>query len=93
MILRMISIYCNHVHPLLGNAFLWPFSVPIHGSSHLKKQSRDPDVVGRVQNGICQARVSEKAPIHIHNRRVGPTIRAASRLLKENSNGRQTTND
>ena len=36
---------------LVGNAVLWPFSVPIHLRSHLKKQSRDPDVVGQVQNG------------------------------------------
>ena len=43
MILRLISIYCNR----LGNVFLWPFSVPIHWRSHLKKQSRDPDVAGK----------------------------------------------
>ena len=28
----------------LGNAFLWPFSLPIHWRSHLKKQYHDPDV-------------------------------------------------
>ena len=61
MELRLISIYCNCVrHWLgkLGNAFLWPFSLSIHWCSHLKKQSRDTDVVGRVQNGTCQ--VTEK---------------------------------
>ena len=58
MILRLISIYCNRVRHWLGNAFLWPFSVPIHKRSHLKKQSRDPDVVGRVQNGTCQRQSS-----------------------------------
>ena len=46
MILRLISIYCSRVRHWLGNAFLWPFSEPIHWRSHLKKQSRDPDVVG-----------------------------------------------
>ena len=50
MMLRLISIYCNHVRHWLGNAFLWPFVVPIH----LKKQSRD-GCCGRVQNGTCQA--------------------------------------
>ena len=58
MILRLISIYCNRVCHWLGNMFMWPFSVPIYWRSHLKKQSRDPDVVGQVQNGTCQA--SEK---------------------------------
>ena len=58
MILRKISIYCNIVHHWLGNAFLWPFSVPINWRSHLKKQSHDLDVVGQVQYGTCQA--SEK---------------------------------
>ena len=55
MILHLISNYCNRVFRWLGNAFLWPFSVPIHWYSHLKKQSRDPDVVGQVENGTCQA--------------------------------------
>ena len=58
MILRLISIYCNRVHHWLGNAFLWPFSVSTHWR-YLKKQSCDPDIVGRVQNGTCQER-SEK---------------------------------
>ena len=58
MILRLISIYCNRVRHWLGNVFLWPFSVPIHWRSHLRKQSRDPDVVGRIQNDTYQA--SEK---------------------------------
>ena len=31
-----------------------------HWHSHLKKQSRGPDVVMQVQNGPCQANVSEK---------------------------------
>ena len=53
----MVSIYCNCVCHWLGKAFLWPFSVPINRRSHLKKQSRDLDVVGRVKNGTCQARV------------------------------------
>ena len=55
MILRLISIYCNRVCHWLGNVFMWTFSVPIHWRSHLKTQSRDPDVVGKVQNGTCQA--------------------------------------
>ena len=58
MIVRLISIYCNRVCHWLGNVLMWPFSVPIHWRSHLKKQSRDPDGVGQVQNGTCQA--SEK---------------------------------
>ena len=58
MILWLISVYCNRVRCWLGNAFLWPFSVPIHWRSRLKKQYRDLDVVGRFQNGTCQA--SEK---------------------------------
>ena len=47
MILWLIAIYCNRVRHWLGNAFLWPFSVPSHWRSHLnlKKQSRDPDVM------------------------------------------------
>ena len=59
-------------YPLLGNAFLWPFSVPIHWRSNLTKQSRDPDIVGRVQNGTCQARVSEKmryVNVKVHDNR------------------------
>ena len=39
------NIYCNRVRHWLGNVFLWPFSVRIHWRSHLKKQSRDPDVL------------------------------------------------
>ena len=58
MILRLISIYCNRVCDWLGNMLMSLFSVPILWRSHLKKQSRDPDVVGQVQNGTCQA--SEK---------------------------------
>ena len=57
MILRLISIYCNRVS-LDGKRVMWRFSVPIHWYSHLKKQSRDPDVVVRIQNDTCQA--SEK---------------------------------
>ena len=57
MVLRLISIYCNRVS-LVGKRVMWRFSVPIHWPSHLKKQSRDPDVVGRIQNDTC--RVSEK---------------------------------
>ena len=51
---------------------MWPFSVPIHWRSHLKKQSHDPDVMGQVQNGICQ--VSEK--MRYANVRVFTTINA-----------------
>ena len=51
--LRLISVYCNRVRHWSGNAFLWLFSVLIHCRCHLKKQSRDPDVVGRIQNGTC----------------------------------------
>ena len=53
MILHLISIVIMYVIGLEMR-----FYVPIHCRSHLKKQSRDPDVVGRVQNGTCQA--SEK---------------------------------
>ena len=56
LVLRLISICCNRVRHWLGNAFLWPFSVPINRRSHLKKQSLCPNVVGRVKNGTCQAR-------------------------------------
>ena len=37
MILQLTSIYCNRVRYWLGNMFLWPFSVPIHWRSYLKK--------------------------------------------------------
>ena len=57
MILWLISIYCDCVS-LVGNRVTWRFSVPIHWCSHLKKQSRDLDAVGRIQNDTCQA--SEK---------------------------------
>ena len=49
-----VDLYCNRVS-LVGKR---RFSVPIHSCSHLKKQSSDLDVVGRVQNDTCQA--SEK---------------------------------
>ena len=57
MILQLISNYCNRVS-LVGKHVMWRFSVPIHWRSHLKKQSRDPDVMGQIQNDTCQA--SEK---------------------------------
>ena len=35
-----------------------------HWRSHLKKQSRDPDIVGRVQNGTCQTSVAKFTTIN-----------------------------
>ena len=40
--------------------FMLLHTVSIYRRSHWKKEFRDPDVVGRVQNGTCQARASEK---------------------------------
>ena len=60
MILQLISIYCNCVCHWSGNAFLWHFSMPVHWYSHLKKQSCEQDVVGRVQNYTCQVRLGVK---------------------------------
>ena len=70
MILRLITIHCNRVCHWLGNAFLWPFLVPIHWRSHLKKPSRDPDVEEHVQNGTYHA--SEKmryVNVKVHDNR------------------------
>ena len=58
MILRLISIYSNRVRHWLGNAFIGPFSVPIRWRSHLKKQCRDPDVMGEFKVVPAKARVS-----------------------------------
>ena len=70
MILRLISIIA--IVYVIGweTRFLWPFSVSIHWRSHLKKQSGDLDVVGRVRNDTCQ--VSEKmryVNVKVHNNR------------------------
>ena len=70
MILWLISIYSNRVRRWLGNTFLWPFSVSIHWRSRIKKRSHDPDVVGQVKNGTCQA--SEKMQyvnVEVHDNR------------------------
>ena len=43
---------------LVGNVFLWPFSVPIHWRSHLKKQSRDPDENGEKMRYISTSELT-----------------------------------
>ena len=72
MILRLISNYSNRVRHCLGNAFIWPFSVPIRWRPDLKKQSRDPDVVGEFKVAPAKARVSEKmryVNVKVHDNR------------------------
>ena len=52
--------------------FMLLHPVSTYRRSHWKKQFRDPDVVGRVQNGTCQTRASEKmryVNVKVHDNR------------------------